>query len=318
MLALALDLGLGPPGDVALEHAPQHVRRNARPIVLDHQERPAPVALDRDPDLAVDRREAHRVLDQVLDHGLEQFDAAAHAHRIGRDRGQPHLGLGRGRALLVEHGARERGEIYGLAPGVEQRRGDLVEAACWAHARRKLFELAELRRSPIALEAVRRIDALFALERTINGAAIEARIGRRQAEARPLIAELHAYLSQQRARLSATNELAKAIDYGLERWSALTRYLDDGRLCLSNNAAERALRGVAIGRRNWSFAGSDAGGERAAALYTLIETAKLNEVDPRAWLADVLTRLQDHPARRIAELLPWNWQARTGAATLAA
>jgi transposase len=104
------------------------------------------------------------------------------------------------------------------------------------------------------------------------------------------------------------NEIAKAIQYSLNRWTALSRFLDDGRLCMSNNAAERALRGIAVGRHNWTFAGSDEGGRRAAAIYTLVETAKLNDVDPQAWLADVLARLQDHPARRIDELLPWNWK----------
>lgn len=233
-------------------------------------------------------------------------DPPATAYFYSRDRGgvhpERHLASYAGLMQADAYSGFERLYQAGRKPG------PIIEAACWAHARRKLFELAELRRAPIALEAVRRIDALFALERAINGAAIEARVARRQAEARPLVVELHAYLSQQRARLSAKNELAKAIDYSLKRWTALTRYLDDGRLCPTNNAAERALRGVAIGRRNWSFAGSDAGGERAAALYTLIETAKLNGVDPRAWLADVLARLQDHPARRIAELLPWNWK----------
>ena len=184
--------------------------------------------------------------------------------------------------------------------------GPITEAACWAHARRKLFELAELSQAPIALE------------RAINGMAIDARAERRQAEAKPLIGALHAYLSEQHARLSAKNELARAIDYSLKRWTALTRYLDDGRLCLTNNAAERALRGVAVGRKNWSFAGSDAGGERAAALYTLIETAKLNAVDLRAWLAFVLARLQDHPAKHLSELLPWNWRPEISAANLAA
>src|SRR4029079_12991012 len=112
---------------------------------------------------------------------------------------------------------------------------------------------------------------------------------------------------------SPKNEVAKAIDYSLKRWAALTRFLDDGRLCLSNNAAERALRCIAVGRNNWIFAGSDAGGERAAAIYTLIETAKLNDVDPRAWLADVLARIADHPAKHIAELLPWNWYSTVAA-----
>ena len=243
-------------------------------------------------------------------------DPPAAAYFYSRDRGgahpERHLALYAGLMQADAYAGFERLYQAGRKPG------PITEAACWAHARRKVFELAELKRSPIALEAVKRIDVLFALERAINGMAIEVRAERRQAEAKPLIAELHAYLSEQRARLSAKNELAKAIDYSLKRWTALTRYLDDGRLCLTNNAAERALRGVAIGRKNWSFAGSDAGGERAAALYTLIETAKLNAVDPRAWLAFVLARLQDHPAKRIAELLPWNWRPEIGAATLAA
>jgi transposase len=190
----------------------------------------------------------------------------------------------------------------------------IVEAACWAHARRKLFDLAQLSQAPIAVEAVRRIDALFAIERDINGATAEMRRAVRQERTKPLVDALHAWLNQQRAKLSAKNELAKAIDYSLKRWEALTRFLDDGRLCLSNNAAERALRCVAVGRKNWTFAGSDAGGERAAAIYTLIETAKLNDIDPHAWLADVLARLPDHPARRIADLLPWNWRAENRAA----
>lgn len=189
-----------------------------------------------------------------------------------------------------------------------RRPGPIIEAACWAHARRKFFDLARLKKAPIAIEAVRRIDALFAIEREINGLTPEERQRRRHQRSRPLVAELESWLREQRARLSAKNETAKAIDYSLKRWPALTRFLDDGRLCLSNNGAERALRGIAVGRHNWTFAGSDVGAERAAAIYTLIETAKLNDVDPRAWLADVLARLPDHPAKRIRELLPWNWR----------
>ena len=202
------------------------------------------------------------------------------------------------------------GRLYEAA----RKPAPIVEAACWAHARRKLFDLAQLSQAPIAVEAVKRIDALFAIEREINGAAIDARLAVRQERSKPLIDELRAWLYEQRAKLSPKNELAKAIDYSLKRWAALTRFLDDGRLCLSNNAAERALRCIAVGRNNWTFAGSDAGGERAAAIYTLIETAKLNDVDPRAWLADVLARLQDHPAKRIAEFLPWNWRSDRRAA----
>lgn len=186
--------------------------------------------------------------------------------------------------------------------------GPIIEAACWAHARRKFFDLARLQKAPIAREAVNHIDALFAIEREINGATSQERVRVRDERSRLLVAELETWLREQRARLSAKNETAKAIDYSLKRWTALTRFLDDGRLCMSNNAAERALRGIAVGRNNWTFAGSDAGGRRAAAIYTLIETAKLNGIDPRAWLADVLARLPDHPAKRIAELLPWNWR----------
>jgi transposase len=126
---------------------------------------------------------------------------------------------------------------------------------------------------------------------------------------RPLIAELEIWMRQQRALLSTKNDTTKAINYLFNRCAAFTRFLDDGRVCLTNNAAERALRGVAVGRRNWTFAGSDAGGHRAAAVYTLIETCKMNEVDPQAWLADVLARLPDHPANKVADLLPWNWKA---------
>jgi transposase len=184
--------------------------------------------------------------------------------------------------------------------------GPLIEAACWSHARRKFYELAQLKQAPIAIEAVQQIDALFAIEREINGAPREQRLAVRGERSRPLVTELESWLRTQRARLSAKSAVANAIDYSLKRWTALTRFLDDGRLCLSNNAAERALRGIAVGRNNWTFAGSDQGGERAAAIYTLIETAKLNAVDPRAWLADILARLPDYPAQRIDDLLPWN------------
>jgi transposase len=195
--------------------------------------------------------------------------------------------------------------------------GPIIEAACWSHARRKLYELAQIKQAPIAIEAVKRIDALFAIEREINGASPERRLAVRNERSRPLVAALEAYLRQQRARLSGKSDTARAIDYSLKRWPALTRFLDDGRLCLSNNAAERALRGIAVGRHNWTFAGSDEGGRRAAAVYTLIETAKLNGIDPRAWLADVLTRLPDHPAKHIADLLPWNWRPQNPAAQAA-
>ena len=185
--------------------------------------------------------------------------------------------------------------------------GPILEAACWAHARRKFFELAQVAKAPIAAEAVTRIDRLFAIERAINGHSAEARLTRRREQSAPILAKLESWLRAQRDRTSRKSEIGKAIDYALKRWTALSRFLTDGRICISNNAAERALRGIAVGRHNWTFAGSDRGGERAAAMYTLIETAKLNGVDPQAWLADVLARLPDHPARQLDDLLPWSW-----------
>jgi transposase len=184
----------------------------------------------------------------------------------------------------------------------------IIEAACWAHARRNFFDLARLDKAPIAVEAVERIDDLFTIERGINGLIPDRRVIARQEHSRPLVMALETWLREQRAKLSGQSKTAQAIAYCLTRWAALTRFLDDGRLCMSNNAAEREIRVVALGRKNWTFAGSDAGGRRAAAIYTLIQTAKLNDIDPQAWLADILARLHDHPAKRIDELLPWNWQ----------
>lgn len=195
--------------------------------------------------------------------------------------------------------------------------GAIVEAACWAHGRRKFFDLARLSKAPIAAEAVKRIDALFAIEREINGLAPQDRQRVRQEHSRPLLIELQTWLREQRAKLSKNSDTTKAINYIISRWDAFTRFVDDGRLCMSNNAAERELRAVAVGRKNWTFAGSDEGARRAAAIYTLIATAKLNDTDPQAWLADVLARLPDHPAKRIHELLPWNWRSKLIAAEAA-
>jgi len=152
--------------------------------------------------------------------------------------------------------------------------------------------LARINKAPIASEAVARIDAVFAIEREINGLAPQQRVGVRTKRCRPLVVALDAWFREQRARVSKNSETGKAIDYSLKRWVALARFLDDGRLCMSNNAAERELGAIAVGRRNWTFAGSDEGGQRAAALYTLMATAKLNDVDPQAWLADMLARLR--------------------------
>jgi transposase len=211
----------------------------------------------------------------------------------------------------------------------DRKPGPVVEALCWSHARRKFFELADIaanaRRgknaapiSPIALEAVKRIDALFDIEREINGLSAARRLAARQERSILLVAALEDWMRAERAQLSRHAAVAKAIDYMLTRWPSFTRFLEDGRICLSNNAAERALRGLALGRKSWLFAGSERGAERAALMYTLIGTAKLNGVDPQAWLADVLTRIADHPVHRLDELLPWNWAAKRERRSLAA
>jgi transposase len=206
------------------------------------------------------------------------------------------------------------GELY------EGRRqpAPITEAACWSHGRRKFFALADTAKAPLAFEAVRRIDEIFAIEREINGLSAGERLAARKTRLAPLVHGLEEWMRTERARLSRHAETAKAMDYMLKRWPAFTRFLDDGRICLSNNAAERALRGIALGRRSWLlFAGSDRGGERAAAIYTLIVTAKLNGIDPQAWLADVLRRIADHPVSRLDQLLPWHWKNRVGQAAAA-
>jgi transposase len=201
----------------------------------------------------------------------------------------------------------------------DRKPGPIVEALCWSHARRKFFELADIaantRRgrqatpiSPIALETLKRIDAIFDIERDVNGASAQERLCARRKQSAGLVARLESWMRAERAKLSRHADVAKAIDYMLTRWPAFTRFLDDGRICLTNNAAERALRGLALGRKSWLFAGSERGAERAAVMYTLIQTARLNDVDPQAWLADVLAGIADTPQTRLAVLLPWNWK----------
>ena len=203
--------------------------------------------------------------------------------------------------------------------------GPVRSALCWSHARRKFFELADIADnvrsgkpahdiSPIALEAVKRIDAIFDIEREINSIDARARLAARHERCRPLVEDLRNWLLEERAKLSKHNGVAKAIDYFTTpkhgRWVAFTAFLDDGCICLTNNAAERALRGIAMGRKSWLFAGSERGGERAAFMYTLIVSAKMNDIDPQAWMADVLARLPSMPVRRVRELLPWNWKTQ--------
>ncbi len=213
-------------------------------------------------------------------------------------------------------------DAYGGYNGVydgSRPEGPVSSALCWAHSRRQFFELADIARSkqrgkkagvisPIALEAVKRMDALFEIERRINGKSAEERLRMRGDESAPLVTALETWLREEGAKLSRSAEVRKPIDYMLSRWERFAAFLEDGRICLTNNAAERALRGFALGRKSWLFAGSDRGAERAAAMATLIQTAKLNDIDPQAWLADVLARIADHPAARLDDLLPWNWK----------
>jgi transposase len=234
-----------------------------------------------------------------------------------RDRRQEHPArhLGGFTGILQADAYSGYNELYDPS----RAQGLITPAMCWAHARRQFFELADIaanaRRgnnaaaiSPIALEAVKRIDALFDIERGINGQSTEERRRVRQEQSAPLLAALELWLREQRSRLSNSSSVAKPIDYMLRRWDRFARFIDDGRICLTNNAAERALRAFALGRKSWLFAGSERGADRAAIMATLIMTAKLNDVDPQAWLADVLARINDIPQGQLHQLLPWEWK----------
>src|ERR1700728_5143403 len=185
-------------------------------------------------------------------------------------------------------------------------KGRIVEAACWAHVRRKFHDLYQAHRSPIAKEALERIGQLYGIEQEIRGRSPAERKEVRQARSRPLLESMRAWWKATLAKLSQKSDVAMAIRYALDRWSALLRFCEDGRVEMDNNAAERAVRAVALGRKNYLVAGSDAGGERAAAIYSLLGSAKLNGIDPEMYLSSVLRRIADHPINRIAELLPWS------------
>jgi transposase len=195
--------------------------------------------------------------------------------------------------------------------------GGITEVACWAHVRRKFFDIQAANASPLARQAIEHIGRLYDIETAIRGRSADQRRAIRQSHAGPPLDALKLWFEATLLRISGKSELATAIRYALSRWTELTRYCDDGRLEIDNNAAERAMRAVALGRKNWLFAGSDDGGRRAAAIYTLIETAKLNGLDPEAYLRDVLARIATHPARRIDDLLPWTWVASRPAAIAA-
>jgi hypothetical protein len=197
-------------------------------------------------------------------------------------------------------------------PATPGRPADIEEVACWAHFRRGLFDLHKANASPTAQEALERIGTLYDLETPIRGQCAELRLAARQRYAIPVLAELHQWLLATRTQVENRSELAKAIDYGLNRWKQLTLYAQDGTLEIDNNIAERAVRGVGIGKKNFLFFGSDSGGERAAIAYALIETCKLNHIDPQRYLEYVLQRIAEHPINRIEELLPWNVADKLG------
>jgi transposase len=184
--------------------------------------------------------------------------------------------------------------------------GNITEAACWAHVRRKFYDLYQAHRSPIAEEALNRIGELYRIEKEIRGRPPNERQEIRNKRAGPLLDSLEQWFEESLSKLSQNSDVTRAVHYALGRWKALLRYSTDGRIEIDNNAAERSLRAVALGRKNYMFAGSDSGGERAAAMYSLIGSAKLNGIDPEAYLSNVLARIADHPIRRIEELLPWN------------
>jgi transposase len=216
--------------------------------------------------------------------------------------------LSQSRGILQADGYKGYAKLYDPGPDGAAR---FREAACWAHLRRDFHDVWTSTGSEIAREALDRIGVLYDIEREIAGQPAEARLAARQTHSLPKVESFRAWAEQQLTRLPGKGDLAKAFRYGLSRWPSFCLFLEDGRVGIDNNPAERALRPIGIGRKNWLFAGADTGAETLARAMTIIETAKMNGLDPQAYLADILDRIHDHKINRLDDLLPWNWAPMT-------
>ena len=225
-----------------------------------------------------------------------------------------HRHLRQASGILQADGYKGYGKLY--EPGADGT-SRFQEAACWAHWRRDFHDIWSSNKSEIAREALDRIGALYDIERDLTGQPADVRLATRQKHSKSKVEAFRVWAEAQLTRIPGKSDLAKAFRYGLSRWPSFCLFLKDGRVAMDNNAAERALRPIGIGRKNWLFAGADTGAETIARAMTIIETAKMNGIDPQAYLADVLDRIHDHKINRIDELLPWNWSPITAAAEAA-